>query len=210
MLEFYIELRVGNVAARRHIEIMQRHRIAQAGAFAEHGGHVPAVGLAAEILDFETFKRQAGEHGDAMITLLPVDRRMFVAEPPEALQRKRIIRAFRLLQAEDVGPRRLDEFGDEIDAQPHRVDIPGGDLELHPGNLGCRMHSRYVMAAPAPAIHQKIGTKNPAGRPGFEGCRLRRATEYCGCNRSGTHWDRRASSCRDYRRRRWCRIPADR
>ena len=35
MLEFYIELRVGNVAARRHIEIMQRHRIAQAGAFAD-------------------------------------------------------------------------------------------------------------------------------------------------------------------------------
>jgi hypothetical protein len=60
-----------------------------------------------------------------VIALLAVERDRLIAKPPETLQRKRVIRALRLLQAQNVRPHRLDEFGDEIDAQPHRIDVPG-------------------------------------------------------------------------------------
>ena len=49
--EFRIDLGIGNVAARRHVEIMQRDRVAQAGALAERHADMTAVGLAAELLD---------------------------------------------------------------------------------------------------------------------------------------------------------------
>jgi hypothetical protein len=35
------------------------------------------------------------------------------------------------LQAKNVGTNRLDEFGDHIDAQAHRIDIPACNGELH-------------------------------------------------------------------------------
>ena len=51
--EFRIDLRIGLVAAGRHIEIVQRDRIAQPGVLAEHGRDVAAVGLAAKRLDVD-------------------------------------------------------------------------------------------------------------------------------------------------------------
>ena len=39
---------IGHVAARGHVEIMQRDRVAQARALAEHRRDVPAIGLAAK------------------------------------------------------------------------------------------------------------------------------------------------------------------
>ena len=42
--EFRIDRGIGNVAAGRHVEIMQRDRIAQAGALAEHRRDVAAIG----------------------------------------------------------------------------------------------------------------------------------------------------------------------
>ena len=59
--EFRIDLRIGQVAAGRHVEIMQRDRIAQAGALAEHGRDVPAVVLPQNDLDVEGLERQARE-----------------------------------------------------------------------------------------------------------------------------------------------------
>src|SRR6476646_9717158 len=56
---------------------------------------------------------------------------MLIAEPFEAFQRKSIVDAFRLLQAKYIGPRRFEEFGDEIDAKPHRIDVPGGQGKAH-------------------------------------------------------------------------------
>jgi hypothetical protein len=58
---------------------------------------------------------------------------MLIAEPLEALARKGVVDAFRLLQAQHVRPHRLDEFGDEVDAQPHRIDVPGCQGETHRG-----------------------------------------------------------------------------
>ena len=63
-----------------------------------------------------------------MIALLPVERDVLIAEPLEALERKRIVRTLGLLQAQHVRPHRLDELGDEIDAQADRIDVPGGDV----------------------------------------------------------------------------------
>ena len=110
---------------------MHRDRIAQPGALAEHRGNMAAVGLAAEALDVEALERQPRQHDDAVIALLAVERDVLVAEPLEALERKGVVRTFGLLQAENVRPHRLDEFRDQIDAQPHRIDVPGGELELH-------------------------------------------------------------------------------
>ena len=49
--EFRIDLGVGLVAAGRHVEIVQRDRIAQPGALAERHRDMAAIGLAAEALD---------------------------------------------------------------------------------------------------------------------------------------------------------------
>ena len=88
MGEFRIERRIGNVAAGRHVEIMHRDRIAQAGAFAEHRGDMAAVLLAAEDLNIGALERQPRYDDDAVIALLAVERDMLVAEPLEALERK--------------------------------------------------------------------------------------------------------------------------
>src|ERR1700686_705325 len=111
------------------IEIMHRDRVAQSGALAEHRGDVPAVGLAAEAVDYEALERPPRQHDDAVIALLAVERDMLIAEPLEALERKAVVGALRLLEAEDVGTNRLDEFGDQVDAQPHRIDVPGREFE---------------------------------------------------------------------------------
>jgi hypothetical protein len=63
-----------------------------------------AIDLAAEALDIDVFERQAREHRDTMITLLPIERRVLVAEALEALHRECIVRAFGLLQANDIRP----------------------------------------------------------------------------------------------------------
>jgi homogentisate 1,2-dioxygenase len=74
--EFWIDRRVRQIPARRHVEIMQRDRLVQARSCAEYRGDVAAVGLAAEALDVVAFERQAREHHHAVITLLPIERDM--------------------------------------------------------------------------------------------------------------------------------------
>ena len=51
--EFCIDLRIRHVAAGRHVKIVQRDRIAQAGALAEHDRDVAAVGFPTEDLNIE-------------------------------------------------------------------------------------------------------------------------------------------------------------
>ena len=128
---FAIERGIGNVAAGRHVEIMQRDRVLQPSALAELTADMAAIDLAAESADSASLERQPREHHDAVIALLAVERDMLVAKPLEALARKAVVGAFGLLQAQDIGTHRFDEFGDEIDAKPHRIDVPGGDRNLH-------------------------------------------------------------------------------
>ena len=113
---------------------MHRDGVAQSGALAEHRGDMATVGLAAEALDIEAFERQSRQHDDAVIALLAVERHVIVAEPLETLAWKSVVGTFGLLQAKYVGTDRLDEFGDQIDAQPHRIDVPGCQSELHFSN----------------------------------------------------------------------------
>ena len=110
--ELRVDRGIGNVAARRHVEIMQRDRILQPGPLAEHDRDVAAIALAAIVADRGRLERQPREHDDAVVALLAVERDVLVAEPLEALARKSVVRAFGLLQAQDVGTDRLDEFGD--------------------------------------------------------------------------------------------------
>jgi len=75
---------------------------------------------------------------------------MLIAESPETLQGKGIVDAFGLLQAKHIGPRRFEEFGDEVNAQAHRIDIPGGQGELHLGTITVRACCASSEAIPSP------------------------------------------------------------
>src|SRR3954464_8541043 len=58
---------------------------------------------------------------------------MLVAEPLEALQRKSVVDALGLLETQHVRPRALEKFCDQIDAQPHRIDVPSCQGKTHEG-----------------------------------------------------------------------------
>src|SRR5712691_1023752 len=89
------------------------------------------IGLAAEAAPADGVERHARKHRHAVVALLAVERDVLVAQALQALEREAVVRALGFLQAEDVRPRRLDELGDEVDAQAYRVDVPGGDGETH-------------------------------------------------------------------------------
>jgi len=101
------------------------------GLLADHRRDMPRVGLAAKAVAINCRERQPGQHGDAVIALLAIDRGVNVTEPLEPFEGKSIIRTFGLLQAQDVGTNRLEKLRDIVDAQPHRVDVPGRDGEPH-------------------------------------------------------------------------------
>src|SRR5690606_7231458 len=131
MGEFFVLLRIGQVAAGRNVKIVQRDGIPQTRALAERHGDVAAVSLAAEVLVRVRLERQPRDDGHAMIALLTVEGDVLIAESLETLEWELVVRTLRLLQADRVRPRRLDEACEEVDAQPHRIDVPGCDLELH-------------------------------------------------------------------------------
>jgi hypothetical protein len=70
-----------------------------------------------------------------VIALLAVERDVLIAQALETLEREFVVRTFGLLQTKNVGTDGFYEFGDQIDAQPHRIDIPGCDLDFHCGNV---------------------------------------------------------------------------
>jgi hypothetical protein len=58
---------------------------------------------------------------------------VLIAEALEALERECVVDAFGLLKAQHVRPRRFQEFGDDVDAKAHRVDVPGCQGKTHGG-----------------------------------------------------------------------------
>ena len=66
-----------------------------------------------------------------MVALLPVEGDVLVAEALEPLEREFVVGALRFLQTKNVRPDGFDEFGDVIDPQPHRIDVPGRDGKAH-------------------------------------------------------------------------------
>ncbi len=131
VIEFRIERGIGDVAAGRHIEIMQHQRLCELRLFAEGHRDVAGIDDVAEGADVGRLERQLRDHGDAVIALLSVQRDVLIAEPLEAFARKRIVDAFGFLQAQHVRPVRFQEFRDDIDAQPHRIDVPGCQGKPH-------------------------------------------------------------------------------
>jgi hypothetical protein len=82
-------------------------------------------------LDVESFERKAREHHHAVVALLPVERHVLVAEALETLERKPVVGTLCFLRAQDVRANRFHEFGNAVDAQPHRIDVPGGNGQSH-------------------------------------------------------------------------------
>jgi hypothetical protein len=72
-----------------------------------------------------------------------IERDMLIAETLESLQREGVVDALGFLQAQHVRPRRFEEFGDDVDAQAHRVDIPRCQGKTHQG----RVLPRFVSVA---------------------------------------------------------------
>ena len=69
------------------------------------------------------FVRQLRQQRDAVERLLAVGDDV-VAQRLDLEPGKGVIDAFGFLQAQHIRPHRLEEFGDEIDAQAHRIDVP--------------------------------------------------------------------------------------
>src|SRR5258708_13335840 len=95
-----------------------------------------------------------------MISLLTVEGRMGVTEPGEALERKLAVRTLGFLKADHIRSRGFDEFCHEVDAQAHRIDVPGRelqsrDLQIHPG---CRRPhgsmSARLLLKPESVLHR--------------------------------------------------------
>ena len=144
VLEFRIERGIRNIAARRNVEIMQHQRLGQLRLFAKRNRDVTRIDLVAEGADIGSLERQFRDHRDAVIALLTIQRDVLIAEAPETLQRKNIIDAFGFLQAQNVRPLRFQEFGDEIDAQAHRIDVPGCQGETHGADVSGQSQKRHA------------------------------------------------------------------
>ena len=135
VLEFRIERRIGNIAAGRNIEIMQHQRLCQLRPGAERNRDVTRIDLVAKGSDIGGLERQFRDYRDAVITLLSVQRDVLIAKALEPLQGKCVVDAFGFLQSQDIRPHRFEELGDDVDAQAHRVDVPGCEGETHGGDV---------------------------------------------------------------------------
>src|SRR5262249_45389036 len=144
--------------AGRHVEIMQHQGLCELRLLAEGNRNVAGIDDVAEGADVGRLERQFRDHGHPVIALLSVQRDVLIAEPLEALAWKCVVDAFGFLQAQHVGPRALQEPGDEIDAQPHRIDVPGCQGKPH----ASRVISRFVSLSSA--LSTTLWWANPTGR----------------------------------------------
>src|SRR5262249_22647366 len=112
----------------------------------QHHREMTTVALAAERMRHGRLERQAREHGDAVVALLAVERAIAVAKARKTFVREFVVRALRLLQAENVRANRFEEPRHQIDAKAHRIDVPGRDLDLHESEIGSRNSARTLIS----------------------------------------------------------------
>src|SRR3989304_844100 len=74
---------------------------------------------------------QAGEGGDAVIALLAGHGDMGETERAKLKLRKLAFDAFDLLQTEHVRLVGFDQAAHEIEPEPDRIDVPGGEAKAH-------------------------------------------------------------------------------
>ena len=128
--KFRVGVRIGNVASRRHIDVVQ---FGAAGQL-DHG--MAAVGSRAPRPRRRRGERQARQDGDAVIALHAVHQQVAIAQRLELRARKQLVRGLGLLEAQNIGLLLLEEAADEPDAQPDRVDVPGDQPHgSHPPEL---------------------------------------------------------------------------
>ena len=131
MAELLVERGIGQIAARRHIDVVQHDRLRLSVRRVEPDGEMPRVAAAANVAALLQREGEPRERGDAVIALLPRHRDMRKAERAKLELGKLALDAFDLLQAQHVGLLRLHEAADEIEPEPDRIDVPGGEAEAH-------------------------------------------------------------------------------
>ena len=72
-------------------------------------------------------QRQLRQRGDAVITLLPVNRVVGIAHRVEGLARKQLVHHLGFLQAQHIGLPLFQEAFDQVNPAAHRIDVPGRD-----------------------------------------------------------------------------------
>ena len=70
--------------------------------------------------------------------------------------RKLVVRALRFLKTKNIRPDGFDEFGDVIDPQPHRVDVPGRDGKAHLVVVRARVWSSWSGRKPRCPGHPRL------------------------------------------------------
>src|SRR5690606_31502672 len=139
--EFRIEGAVRLVAACRRVGIMQP---GAAAATLEQRADMAGTADTARMLAGILHPGHPRDDRDAMIALLRMQHDMLVAKLPEGREGELVLLAFDLLQAQDIRLVADDELLDDGHAQPHRVDVPGGDGECHSGSSGkCRRSRKF-------------------------------------------------------------------
>jgi hypothetical protein len=167
--EFRVLVRIREVAARRHIEIVQNEAVERTRLGPEAHRQMPPVRLAAELMRIDSGEGKAGEDRDPVIALDAVHGDVLVTEPAQGFQRKAVVRALRFLQAEQVGTRGGDEALDEAEAQTHRIDVPGRDGQAHGEGLEAVRDSAGRGSKEHYERPQK-GCAQPRGTAGRRGC----------------------------------------
>src|SRR3984957_1518692 len=127
--ELDVDFRIRLVAASRNIEIVKFEPLRVS---AKDDMLMTRVSFGAKVSPGECGKRNARNNRDPVIALLPVDRDMRIARVPKRPEREIGVRAFRLLQTQNIGLVLKQISDHKIDAQTHRVDIPCGDRKRHP------------------------------------------------------------------------------
>ena len=133
MRELGVDLRIGLVAARGNVEVVD---VDPRRFVRERHGDMARVALDAEIASALRGEAMTGDDSDAVVTLLAVERDVRIAEPMKLAARELPVGAFGLLQAEHVRLVLGEEARDEIDAQPHRIDVPGREGKTQRGAEG--------------------------------------------------------------------------
>jgi hypothetical protein len=119
---------IGNVTAGRNVEIVEQDGVA---ADVERRLDVPAILLAAAMMDLHRRERHLRDDGDAVVGFHALHQPVLVAQALERPVREELVGALGLLQAEHVGLAQLQEPFDVGDPQADRIDVPGGDGQTH-------------------------------------------------------------------------------
>jgi hypothetical protein len=126
--EFRVYDRVRLVAASGNIKIVDPD---SAVCDLDRGGDMPRIAHLAKGFSINIAQRQARDNGDAVVTLLSIDRDMLVAELTHIGCREFSVPAFRFLKAKNVGLVVAQESANLGDPQPNGIDVPGRNFQIH-------------------------------------------------------------------------------